>query len=51
MIGLLVLQILVVAVFGVESARRRLEDVRPKDLDSGIPDKVRVYPLKETSDE
>jgi hypothetical protein len=40
MIGLLFLQIIVVAVFGVESARRRLEDVQPKGPDGGIPVKV-----------
>jgi MFS transporter, putative metabolite:H+ symporter len=51
MIGLLVLQVVVVAVFGVESARRRLEDVQPKGRDSDLPVKVGAFPFKETLDE
>jgi putative MFS transporter len=45
MVALLVLQIVVVAAFGVESARRRLEDVQPKDQGSNVPE-VRVFPFR-----
>lgn len=45
MVALLVLQIVVVAAFGVESARRRLEDVQPKDQGSDVPE-VRVFPFR-----